>query len=140
MRSALTSLLALIIASPALAGTPSPDQAEAARRIEFTPPVTRRDGTKINPATDISHYTIFCRLPGASAIWPADGYRIPGMSEGGEHKTTNAELLGAPGIYECALTATDTSEPPLHSHYSAPVTVPWVEPLMAPTDVIWVVE
>ena len=103
-------------------------------RIEFDPPVTREDGTELDPATEIEHYDLYCRYQDATEFSSDSVLTIPGMTETGEHETTYGEFLPERGRYDCALTATDTDG--RESDYSEIVEVSWLDAPGSPTSVI----
>ena len=104
-------------------------------RIEFDPPTSREDGTALDPATEIAHYTVYCR---AGDTYPDTGYEIPGQTETGEHATTYESLLAERGRYTCAMTATDTDG--RESQRSNEVELSWLDQPGEPTSVIIVTD
>ena len=105
-------------------------------RLQFDPPTERRDGSSLDPATEISEYTVYCRA--GDADWPSTGYTIPGLTDAGVHETTFEALLAQRGRYECVMTATDTDG--RESGHSNTVDVSWLSPPGEPTNVIIVRE
>ena len=125
-------LIALLLLTPlALA-------ADDTTRIEFDPPVTREDGTELDPATEIAQYDLYCRYQDATEFSSDSVLTIPGLTENGEHPTTYGEFLPEKGRYDCALTATDTDG--RESRHSEIVEVAWLAAPGTPTNVIIVTE
>ena len=103
-------------------------------RIEFDPPTEREDGTKLDPATEIAQYDLYCRYQDAEEFAGDGVLTIPGMTDTGEHETTYDEFLPEKGRYDCAMTATDTEV--RESDYSEIVEVSWLDAPGSPTSVI----
>ncbi|MCP1675465.1 hypothetical protein J2T57_002615 [Natronocella acetinitrilica] len=84
--------------------------------IAWDGPDTRMDGTPLDRATEVSHYTLLCGTE-EGGPYDAASYQIPGLSDEGEHDADLVEFLPEPGTYYCRMTATDTDG--LTSNYSA---------------------
>ena len=112
--------------------------ADDTTRIEFDPPVTREDGTELDPATEIEQYDLYCRYQDAEGFSDESVMKIPGKTETGEHETTYDSFLPEKGRYDCAMTATDTDG--RESTHSNVVEVSWLDAPGTPTSVIIVTE
>lgn len=97
--------------------------------LSWEPPTSRQDGTLLDPATELSHYNLYCD------VFNGQPFRIPGESTAGSYEVNKTQLFPGYGDYSCYLTAVD-----LESRESPPsnsVIIPWppARP-SAPTNVL----
>ena len=108
MKPTLILILSLLIgalALPAVAQEPGGSLTEVS--VSWEPPTARLDGLPIDPATEISHYTLKCATSESGPF--EDGYHIPGMTPDGTHAAALVDVFpGGYGDYWCVMTATDT--------------------------------
>jgi len=74
--------------------------------VTWEPPMTRENGEPLDPVTEISHYTVFCRQQGAT-VWPDSGLQLEGFVSSGSREVPVTDLAQGTGVHECTITATD---------------------------------
>lgn len=103
MRHILTALLCLFALGSAFAQESDPVEVT----VTWDPPTQRLDGLPMDPATEISHYTLLCATDEAGPF--EGGYQIPGLTPDGTHAAALTDVFpDGYGDYWCVLTATDT--------------------------------
>lgn len=106
----------------------------AALEIEWTPPTQRTDGAVLDPATELSHYNLYCGTT-AGGPYTEAAIEIPATAPDGTFTTDSATFFPGYGDYFCTMTAIDTYGQ--ESAFSNEVTVGYhPSPPASPTSVI----